>query len=138
MAPVDTPRIDIAWATGLFEGEGTMGVFGNGAKSKVTSMALIMSDEQTVRRFAAIVGIGSVYGPLNYKNSVKPLWRWRANRTYDCHRLIRRMWPLLGDRRREQARPIIERALARGPKLQGRQSRTWVPVAFRLSGEDGS
>ena len=129
MPPVGTPRIDIAWATGLFEGEGMMGVFGNGAKSKVTSMALIMSDEQTVRRFAAIAGIGSVYGPFNYGRG-KPLWRWRANRTYDCHRLIRRMWPLLGDRRREQARPIIERALARGAKLQGRQSRAWVPDVF--------
>jgi len=65
-----TPRIDIAWATGLFEGEGTMGVFGNGATGKITTMALVMSDEQTVRRFAAIVGIGAIDGPYHQKNSV--------------------------------------------------------------------
>jgi hypothetical protein len=126
-----TPRIDIAWATGLFEGEGTLGVFGNGATAKVSSMTLVMSDEQTVRRFAAIAGVGRIDGPLHYKNSVKPLWRWRLTKTYDAARLIRRMWPLLGDRRREQARPILERATARGAKLQGHKTRPWTPEAFR-------
>lgn len=118
-----TPRVDLAWATGLFEGEGSLGVYGNGGVGRVSTMRLVMSDEDIVRRFAAIVGVGRVDGPLAYKNSVKPLWSWKSTRTYDCARLLARMWPLLSLRRQAQAQPILDRAENQRKGLRGRAIR---------------
>ena len=51
---------EVAWAAGLFEGEGT--ITHSGGRPR---LALKMTDDWPVRRFAEIVG-GSVYGP--YRN----------------------------------------------------------------------
>lgn len=53
-----TPGEEIAWAAGLFEGEGCMTRSGS---QKV--MRLVSTDEDTVRRFWEIVAVGKVYGP---------------------------------------------------------------------------
>jgi hypothetical protein len=69
---------EIAWAAGLFEGEGCV----TEVKGRFT-LALKNTDEEVVRRFDAIIGLGRVYGP--YKNSEcdghkrKPFWAWAAS-----------------------------------------------------------
>ena len=47
-----------AWAAGLFDGEGSVTVCGGRRR-----LQLKMVDESSVRRFAAAVGRGFVYGP---------------------------------------------------------------------------
>jgi hypothetical protein len=49
---------EIAWATGLFEGEGTITL----SKERLV-VRLVNTDEAIVRRLAEIVPFGAIYGP---------------------------------------------------------------------------
>jgi len=69
---------EIAWAAGLFEGEGCITEVGGRFALTVTN-----TDEWVVQRFYDIVALGSIYGP--YRNSEadghrrKPFWTWTAH-----------------------------------------------------------
>lgn len=108
-----TPAEEFAWACGLFEGEGTLGLYSNGrAQRHIATMAVVMSDLDVLERFqAALDGAGTIDGPYTQKSARKPLyrWRWRGG-TPKMADLIHRMWPFLGPRRRAQAQPILDRA----------------------------
>src|SRR5207245_5183125 len=52
---------DIAWAAGLFEGEGSITQSGGRVR-----LSLKMTDEESVRRFAKIIQRGTVYGLSAY------------------------------------------------------------------------
>lgn len=49
---------ELAWAAGLFDGEGTATTCRGRPR-----LAVQMNDEHSVRRFAAAIGTGRVYGP---------------------------------------------------------------------------
>jgi hypothetical protein len=75
-----TRENEIAWAAGLFDGEGTATICRGRPR-----LGLRMTDEATVRRFAEAVGHGKVYGP--YENDAqtkrdgyvrKPFFYWVA------------------------------------------------------------
>jgi hypothetical protein len=53
---------EIAWAAGLFEGEGCISHMQRGSGLDL-QIALAMTDEEVVRRFDAVVDRGRVYGP---------------------------------------------------------------------------
>lgn len=79
MIPVD--HADIAWAAGLFEGEGTVVVqWSTRSPRKYVQLVIAMTDEDVVREFARVVGgVGSVNGPrMNGKLGRKPIWKWSA------------------------------------------------------------
>ena len=44
-----------AWAAGIFEGEGTIVIFGPTKRQR--SLSVSMTDEDVIRRFAAVVGV---------------------------------------------------------------------------------
>lgn len=64
-------------------------------------LQLKMTDEDVVRRFAAIVG-GTVYGPYLYEQPDghvrKPAWLWTSDAA-DPREIMRRFAPWLGVRR---------------------------------------
>jgi hypothetical protein len=69
-------RDEIAWAAGLFEGEGCIST-----TTYRLQVALVMTDEDMVRRFDAIVERGKVYGPYHppsHGPRRKQFWRWAA------------------------------------------------------------
>jgi len=63
---------EIAWAAGLFEGEGYLSLSG-GVRPYA---GLNMTDEDVVRRFHEVIGVGSVTGP--HHGAKKPRWTWRT------------------------------------------------------------
>jgi hypothetical protein len=72
---------EIAWAAGLFEGEGTISHISRRRETLDLLVALRMTDEDVVRRFDEIVGRGKVYGPylpLSHGDRRKPFWHWVA------------------------------------------------------------
>jgi hypothetical protein len=72
---------EIAWAAGLFEGEGTISHVWRRRESPDLQIALKMTDEDVVRRFDEIVDRGKVYGPylpLSHGDRRKPFWHWVA------------------------------------------------------------
>lgn len=101
---VGTRECEIAWAAGLFEGEGSLTQSGGSLDVRVK-----MTDEEIVRRFEEVIGYGTVYGPYNYdyRDGIKrkPHWIWVALR-YDALEVLELLWPWLGERRRAQALAI--------------------------------
>ena len=84
----------IAWAAGLFEGEGCI-ILSRGQ----VALQLKMTDEEIVRRFDDIVGDGRVYGPYCYAEGRKPYWMWIAQGDI-AREMLDLLGPWLGDRRR--------------------------------------
>lgn len=77
------PDIEVAWAAGLFEGEGCFVHLKPQPKDRFArfGMSLQMCDEDIVRRFAEIAGFGSVgtlATPSMETRQRKPAWRWRG------------------------------------------------------------
>jgi hypothetical protein len=61
----------IAWAAGLYEGEGTVTRCGGYLR-----LSIRMTTEEPVRRFQAVVNCGTVYGPYQNGPGRKPVWMW--------------------------------------------------------------
>src|SRR5688572_3330290 len=105
---------DLAWAAGLFEGEGTVCTRRaravHGARGLYAShlAALVMTDEDVVRRFAKIIRVGKVYGPYGpYGGSTKVIWRWQANGTAAVEEVKKQLLPMLGERRAAQFEALL-------------------------------
>jgi hypothetical protein len=100
-------RQDLAWAAGLLEGEGSITVCGGTPR-----LGLKLSDEEVLRRFAGILGVGKIYGPdgpYGYdppkQLAKKPAWMWVCERKAAAA-AIEAMAPMLSMRRVERALEI--------------------------------
>ena len=99
-------RERIAWAAGLFEGEGSIVLRRNTTTGGVELRLLMnMTDQDVVERFGAVVGCGLVR-PVKRCRSIpehwKDQWRWTAV-GLDAYELLQRLLPYLGNRRSERA-----------------------------------
>ncbi len=103
----------LTWAAGLFEGEGSCFVAAGKAQRQPT-VVLVMTDEDVVRKFAGIIGVGYVN---SYKRpGQKRYWRWAAQSRNDVLEALGLLWPYLGERRQEKATEVLERAAAIIPR----------------------
>lgn len=107
-------KVLLAWAAGLFEGEGCINLaFKRGAR-RVRSrpnprLVMKMTDEDVVRRFAAVVGHGNVTGPHKRKNPKhKPTWNWSWCGVGACRWASKHFGPYLGTRRLEKLNEVIK------------------------------
>jgi len=104
-------RTEMAWAAGLFEGEGSLGAYRSGrngsGKSVVAQASLGMTDRDSVERFHRVVGIGSVYVHRPGTDSVKPVFTWHANSFESVQAVVAMLWFGLGTRRRAKAREVL-------------------------------
>src|SRR5260221_7372603 len=93
---------EIAWAAGLFDGEGCIT-----HTARDLQLLLKNTDLELVQRFELIVDRGHSYGPYSYQSpdgyKRKPVWTWVAHgdAAHDVVDLFAR-W--LSQRRLEQAR----------------------------------
>lgn len=94
----------IAWAAGLFEGEGTMVYADNGFQLRVH-----MTDLDVLENLLEVVGVGKIYGPHAYPRTDgavrKPSWIWIC-RGKAVKPLMRDFAPWLGRRRTGRARQM--------------------------------
>lgn len=119
---------DIAWAAGLFEGEGTWIVRppkGNGNATAV--VALQMRDRDVVERFASIMGCGKITCERRSERNPKhsDMWRWTTAKRADVRRITELLVPYLGQRRAERARDVLVAASC--VDLRGDRSRYNLP-----------
>jgi hypothetical protein len=99
---------ELAWAAGLFEGEGCITSGSSGQEHLPTViLTLSSSDEDTLRRFASAVGVGHVSGPRVPKDGRKPMWSWHCARFEDAQFVIAALWSGLGSRRRARAGEVL-------------------------------
>jgi len=94
--------IDIAWAAGLFEGEGT--IFFH-TDSKRYRLGLKMTDQDVVEKFFNIFKVGRLYGPytpkekkLNGENR-KDFWIWQCSKHSEVNGFLKKLLPYFGKRR---------------------------------------
>lgn len=65
----------IAWAAGLFEGEGTWNAYQVKPRGKIQMQARVgMTDRDVVERFAEVIGFGKVYVDSNRPRKEKTLY----------------------------------------------------------------
>ena len=91
-----------AWATGLFEGEGTIFIKLNKQKGKCyPHLSLSMTDKDVVEKFAKAVGSSHITGPYKSKSNPhwKPRYQWFCGRKEDVIRILNDFLPYLGERR---------------------------------------
>lgn len=102
---------EVAWAAGLFEGEGSFGVTaGRGDQcALVASMAMV--DEDVMCRFHEVVGVGFLISTERTKNG-KQVFRWGTKNMLEALHVADLLGPWLGERRRLQVRAAIARRLA--------------------------
>lgn len=108
---------DIAWAAGLFEGEGCITLSRVGGRAYLSlSVSMHPRDRDVLERFASAVGAGAVAGP--HKNG---MCRWSAtgSRAEEIT-ADRRFVTQLGVRRRERLAECL-RAIAGQPRAMTHQ-----------------
>lgn len=92
---------EVAWAAGLFEGEGTISV-----SSGTVTVRVRNTDDWVIERFADIVERGTVYGPYSHngRNGFrrKPFWDWVAQ-AYDALDVLALLGTWLSPRRLDRA-----------------------------------
>lgn len=101
----------IAWAAGLFEGEGTFTRSRANGRYRLAA-ALAMNDEEVVRHFHRVLGFGRVYriSPPSWQHDGKrnPVqWRWQTGKEHEFRRLVDLLDPYLSHRRRERAYGLL-------------------------------
>lgn len=102
-------RENLAWAAGVYEGEGT--VYKTAAGQ--IQMKVKMSDEDVIRKFHKIIGTGTVVpyndtreGSENYK----PLWVWRSQCRAEVMAVLVALFTWLGERRRAKITEVLSHA----------------------------
>lgn len=94
--------LDIAWAAGLFEGEGCI-TFTTGSNGKLYPiLQLAMTDLDVVLRFSSVWGVGRI-NTTERPGSLKTMHTWRLYRTAQKRDVLRAMLPYLGERRKAKA-----------------------------------
>lgn len=111
MPLVGFDREELAWAAGLFDGEGCTS-WAN-ARHRQPSMSVAMTTEADVRRFhAAVGGIGTVVARnAPSLESFQPQWRWRTAGRWSCQAVLALLWFKLGQQKRNQYRKVVAECL---------------------------
>lgn len=91
-----------AWAAGLFEGEGCIVTSGRSRRIELGSC-----DEDVVRRFHEVVGVGTIYHEHRENPAHRDLWKWSCSRYSDLAPLLAAFLPYLGDRRSQRVREML-------------------------------
>jgi hypothetical protein len=106
----DSSREDLAWAAGLFEGEGSFTVMRRGTAYMSIVAELGMTDEDRVREFHRIVGVGNVTTHISRditRSHYKPIHVWKVGSFEGVQAVIGLLWFRLGTRRRGKAIEIL-------------------------------
>jgi len=112
LPPGSLNSIELAWATGLFEGEGGTTSERNGSRPMlhVSQSGSAETPPQVLMRFlAAVGGVGAVYGP-QLRPPRQPKWQYRASGVEAVEYIIGLMDPWLGDVKRHQATAVLSKA----------------------------
>jgi hypothetical protein len=93
----------IAWAAGMFEGEGTVHQHRHSVDVSISS-----TDEDVIKHWGAVVGRGRLYGPYQRKDGHKPIFEWKIGRNEDARAVYELFKPWLGIRRTAQFEKAFE------------------------------
>ena len=100
---------EIAYAAGLFEGEGCITFSGKRPNhpGKGARLQLAMSDHDVVERFAAIVGAGTVLVKTSTPAHQKRQWVWCVVKYSEVVRIGEMLRPWMGQRRSQRLDEVL-------------------------------
>jgi hypothetical protein len=126
----DVSPEEIAWAAGLFEGEGSFTMQrsprtradGSQVIYKAPKACMEMTDGDTVRAFYDVVGVGYVTGPLPARGlGSKERWFWEAAGFTRFTIVVNLLSPWLQSRRLKQIADITQEYLEAQKELEVRR-----------------
>lgn len=105
-------QMDVAWFSGLFEGEGCVGYYVDkrNPNTGYVRLQIESTDKDIVDRLVEIWG-GKIWfntSPSKPKHH-KPSWRWYISNKKEVRFIIEKMYPYLGQRRRQRCDEVLER-----------------------------
>lgn len=92
-------ELEIAWAAGLFEGEGCILIDGKTRKYPSLGLSIAMTDEDVIRRFSRVVGIEKTYPVSSSGPGHKQQYRWKTSKRAEVERILELFIPYFGERR---------------------------------------
>lgn len=122
----------IAWAAGLFDGEGCMSVKRAGKRGSGAQLRLGMNDLDVVERFREVVGGGGMYAHKPGTGSTKPCHTWYVYESSRVIEILEMLLPWFGERRKAKALEVI--ALAR--EVAPMNKRTHCPNGHAYEGNN--
>lgn len=128
-------KIELAWAAGLFDGEGTVVVRKNGPCNSENyrriGLRVGMTDQCVVERFAKAVSLLKGFGPRkasNYPNA-KPIWDSRTDNFEGVQAVMCFLWTWLSTPKREQFKTAVLRWI--NQKHWKNSARAWNVPSLR-------
>ena len=133
-------REKLAWAAGLFEGEGYFSApKANGRVCSVTAGINGFTDRPVLEQFMAAVQMGRILGPYHRVSPMsgkpqKPSYQWIVCSFEETQALVALLWGWLGARRRSKALEVLGAFLAKENRTGKRRGtiRPIVPEIKRL------
>jgi len=103
--PVRSQPSEIAWAAGLFDGEGSMYISGRDSTTLEVPQSSAVGVPEVLVRFRAAVARGRINGPYPPRSpwSRLPQFRWTARSRAEISDVLNLLWPHLSLIKREQA-----------------------------------
>ncbi len=101
--------VDIAWAAGLFEGEGCITTFEQSHNAlPLIRLQIIMTDRDVLERFCLIVNCGRVSDERRFgREHYKPTYVWQIGNRFDVERILLAFKPWLCQRRGAKADLVL-------------------------------
>ena len=102
MTRPDWDELELAWAAGYFDGEGSIGCYGGKGSGNNKSLALSVGNTQLeeLERFkAAVGGVGTINGPYS-KNKRKPFYSYRVQNVEGVKFVVSCIWNYLSSNKR--------------------------------------
>lgn len=97
--------MNIAWASGIYEGEGSLKK--DKRKLATFELKIKMTDYDVVRQLQKVWGVGSVRD-VKVPPNCKDAWIWSVCNKADIHYILTSMLPFLGERRTYDALNCID------------------------------
>jgi len=124
---------DIAWAAGIFEGEGSF----HQTKSGSPQAKVKMADRDVVERFYEIVGFGHFGFSASQKPEWSDMWVWRVTSWRDFLRFVDLVGHHLGARRAQRFEEIKDAMpspmpVAPGDRTHCRHGHEYTPENTRI------
>lgn len=119
------PRTELlAWAGGLYDGEGCASVSPHRTHKGHVSPEVAVTQSGTTRpqvleRLRDIVGCGRIYGPYAQEGATLPVFRWKAAAHSDVGHVLYVLAPWIGSVKNEQARRVLRVLVAQGRLPRG-------------------
>ena len=90
---------ELGWLAGIFEGEGSLYFNVNKRSTGHWRAVIAMSDEDVIRRFHQLVGVGSVVSRCARVEGYKAQWTWQISAQEDVLNFCGLLAPHMGERR---------------------------------------